>query len=79
MAVNTYDPATRTLRTDRFLLGQEALAAAREARAAYTPPACGVSDGARTLGEQQSALIAQLPERPNERLVYNCAAKVTGK
>ncbi|PLK24734.1 protease [Porphyrobacter sp. TH134] len=75
IAVNTYDPATRTLRTDRYLLGQAALAAAREARAAYTPPACGVSDGARDLGEQQSALIANLPDRPNERLVYSCTAK----
>ncbi|WP_285713051.1 S1 family peptidase [Erythrobacter oryzae] len=75
VAVNTYDPATRTLRTDRYLLGQEALAAARAARAAYTPPACGVSDAARTLGEQQSTLIAGLPERPNERLVYSCSQK----
>jgi len=75
LAVNTYDPETRTLRTDRYLLGQGALAKAREARAAYTPPACGVSDAARTLGEQQSALIAELPERPNERLVYSCTAR----
>ncbi|MFM7350498.1 MAG: serine protease [Erythrobacter sp.] len=75
VAVNTYAPATRTLRTDRYLLGQEALAAARAAREAYTPPACGASDAARTLGEQQSALIAALPDRPNERLVYSCTAK----
>ena len=75
IAVNTFDPETRTLRTDRYLLGAEALAAAREARAAYTPPSCGVSDAARTLGEQQSALIAALPERPNERLVYSCSAR----
>lgn len=74
LAVNTYDPATRTLRTDRYLLAQDALAAARKARAAYTPPACGVTDAARTLGEQQSALIAALPDRPNERLVYSCSA-----
>ena len=75
LAVNTYAPEPRTLRTDRYLLGQGALAKAREARAAYTPPACGVSDAARTLGEQQSALIAELPERPNERLVYSCTAR----
>ncbi|WP_379920829.1 serine protease [Erythrobacter sp. R86502] len=75
IAVNTYDPATRTLRTDRYLLGQQALADAREARSAYTPPSCGVSDAARVLGQQQSALIAQLPGRPNERLVYACTAK----
>lgn len=79
VAVNTYDPESRTLRTDRYLLGQEALAAARAARSAYTPPACGVSDAARTLGEQQSALIAQLPQRPNERLVYSCTAKAGTK
>ncbi len=75
VAVNTFDPATRTLRTDRYLLGQDALAAARERRAAYAPPACGVTNAARDLGEQQSALIAALPDRPNERLVYACAAK----
>ena len=57
------------------LLGQQALSAAREARSAYTPPSCGVSEAARTLGEQQSALIAGLPDRPNERLVYSCTAK----
>jgi len=74
VAVNTFDPEARTLRTDRYLLGQEALAAARKARAGYTPPACGTSDAARTLGEQQSALIAALPDRPNERLVYSCTA-----
>jgi hypothetical protein len=34
-----------------------------------------VSDAASTLGEQQSALIAALPDRPNERLVYSCTAK----
>ncbi len=79
VAINTYDPETRTLRTDRYLLGQEALSAAREARAAYTPPSCGISEAARTLGEQQSALIAQLPDRPNERLVYTCTAKRGGQ
>jgi hypothetical protein len=38
-----------------------------------------VSDAARTLGEQQSALLALLPEAPNERLVYSCGAKAAGK
>ncbi len=78
IAVNTYDAATRTLRTDRYLLGQESLAKARSARGNYTPPACGVTDAARTLGEQQSALIALLPDRPNERLVYSCSARAGG-
>lgn len=75
VAVNTYDPATRTFRTERYLLGAAAMAAAREARRQYTPPACGAPEAARLLGEQQSALLAGLPERPNERLVYSCAPK----
>jgi serine protease Do len=75
VAVNTYDPATRTFRTERYLLGAAAMTAAREARRQNTAPACGVSEAARLLGEQQSALLAQLPNRPNERLVYACAPK----
>jgi len=34
-----------------------------------------VSEAARKLGEQQSAITALLPETPNERLVYSCAAE----
>jgi hypothetical protein len=79
VAVNRYDPATRTFRTDRYLLGQEALAKVLAARDQYTPPACGVSEAARTLGEQQSAITALLPETPNERLVYSCSPNPTAK
>lgn len=75
VAVNTYDPATRTFRTDRYLLGAADMAAAREARRDYAPPACAVSDAARLLGEQQSVLLGMLPKQPNERLVYACAPK----
>jgi serine protease Do len=75
VAVNTYDPATRTFRTERYLLGAAAMSAAREARKQYSPPACGVSEASRLLGEQQSALLALLPQRPNERLVYACEPK----
>ena len=52
--------------------------AARAARRNYDPPACGVSEAANQLGEQQGAIIALLPERPNERLVYSCASKRDG-
>lgn len=78
VSVNTYDPQTRIFRTDRYLLGRAAMEDARELRSAYTPPACGVTDGARVLGEQQSAIVSALPARPNERLVYSCEAKRTG-
>ncbi|MEM1194646.1 MAG: trypsin-like peptidase domain-containing protein [Pseudomonadota bacterium] len=74
VSINVYDPQTRIFRTDRFLVGRAAMEAAREARSAYTPPACGITDAARVVGEQQSSVIAGLPERPNERLVYSCQA-----
>ncbi len=75
VSVNTYDPETRTFRTDRYLLGQNDMAKARAARARYKPPQCGVSDASRTLGEQQSGVLALLPAQPNERLVYECQVK----
>ncbi|UAB77539.1 trypsin-like peptidase domain-containing protein [Erythrobacter sp. SCSIO 43205] len=78
VSVSTYDPETRTYRTDRYLLSRSEMEAARAARREYTPPACGVTDAARVLGEQQSALIAMLPDRPNERLVYSCETKKAG-
>jgi serine protease Do len=78
VSVSTYDPETRTYRTDRYLLGRSEMEAARAARGEYDPPACGVTDAARVLGEQQSALIAMLPDRPNERLVYSCQSKGAG-
>jgi len=73
VAVNSYDPQTRTFRTDRYLLSRSAMEQAREARDAYSPPQCGLTDAARTLGEQQQGVLSLLPNRPNERLVYSCA------
>ncbi|MDJ0643433.1 MAG: trypsin-like peptidase domain-containing protein [Erythrobacter sp.] len=75
VSVNRYDPQTRIFQTDRYLLRQSGMTEARTARGEYTPPACGVSDAARLLGEQQSKVISLLPERPNERLVYTCETK----
>lgn len=74
VSINRYDPQTAIFRTDRYLLGRSAMDALRDLRGGYTPPACGVTDAARVLGDQQSALIASLPNRPNERLVYRCEA-----
>jgi serine protease Do len=78
VAVNRYDPATRTFRTDRYLLAKAAMDKVLAARGQYAPPACGVSEAARKLGEQQSAITALLPETPNERLVYSCGPKAAG-
>lgn len=77
VSINFYDPQTRIFRTDRYLLSSAGMNAARDVRSAYSPPACGVMDAARILGEQQSGVISQLPARPNERLVYTCEASAT--
>lgn len=78
VSINRYDPETRIFRTDRYLLGRTQMEEARELRGAYTPPACGVTEAAPLLGDQQSAIIAALPDRPNERLVYACEPKPSG-
>ncbi|MEM8726882.1 MAG: serine protease, partial [Pseudomonadota bacterium] len=75
VSVNTYDPDTRIFQTEKYLLRRGAMEEAREARGKYQPPSCGVTDAARQLGEQQSGVFGQLPERPNERLVYTCEAR----
>ena len=72
VAVNRYDPQSRTFRTDRYLLSRSALSAARSERAKYDPPQCGSENAAAQLGDMQSALLALLPAQPNERLVYTC-------
>ena len=75
VAINRYDPQSRIYRTDRYLLSASAMRAARQARGAYAPPACTVEGAAGRLGDLQSAVTSQLPERPNERLVYRCDLK----
>ena len=72
VTVNTYQPQTRTFRTDRYLLGRSELAEVRAARNAYTPPQCDADNAAQTLGEMQQNVLSRLPGRPNERLVYSC-------
>ncbi len=74
VSVNSFDPARREFRTERYLLSQSAMQQARAARAAYKPPVCGGQAAAATLGEQQRAVLDALPDRPNERLVYACEA-----
>jgi hypothetical protein len=75
VSVNSFDPETRTFRTDRFALSQSTMAKAREARAAYKAPACGSEDAASKLGEMQSGVTALLPAQANERLIYSCRPK----
>ncbi|MXP43174.1 S1C family serine protease [Allopontixanthobacter sediminis] len=75
VSVNRYDPASRTFRTDRYLLGRAAMDEARAARSAYTAPKCGSEGAASRLGDLQGAVTSALPAQPNERLVYSCEEK----
>ena len=69
----TYDPATSTYRTERFLLDHETMERLRAARALTNPPSCGADEASvRRLGDEQDAFRALLPASPNERLVYRC-------
>jgi hypothetical protein len=72
VSVNSFDPARREFRTERYLLSQAAMQQARQARAAYEAPQCGGNAAAATLGEQQRTVLDALPAKPNERLVYVC-------
>ncbi|WBY16197.1 trypsin-like peptidase domain-containing protein [Erythrobacteraceae bacterium WH01K] len=72
VSVNSYAPGSRTYRVDRYLLTRNDMAAAREARGAYSTPSCEAEGASSRLGDLQGAVIASLPQRPNERLVYQC-------
>ena len=73
ISVNRYDPRTRTYQVERFLLGLEAMTAARAARSAIKAPACEADEAvAREFGAGLQTIKALLPPRPNERLVYKC-------
>lgn len=75
VSVNSFDPARREFRTERYLLSRSAMQQARQARGAYEAPQCGGNAAAATLGEQQRAVLDALPPNPNERLVYSCDAQ----
>ncbi|AKM10142.1 S1C family serine protease [Croceicoccus naphthovorans] len=85
ISINRYDPQARVYSVDRYLVDLSTMEAARKARAQYQAPACGAgTDAARTLGEDQQAIRALLPDQANERLVYACepaaiAASATDK
>lgn len=74
VSVASFDPASQTYRTERWLLDSETMAKARAAKGKYEAPSCGKgAEAARELGDAQQAVIALLPSDPNEKLVYSCA------
>jgi V8-like Glu-specific endopeptidase len=80
VSINTYDPGNQEYTVERYLLGRDAVTAAREARAEYNAPSCGNGDfAAQELGRNQSSITAALPSQPNERLVYKCGPASSGE
>lgn len=75
VSVNSFDPDRRIFRTERYLLPRGKMDEAREARAKYKAPQCGEEGAATKLGELQTEVLSKLPQRANERLVYQCSAK----
>jgi serine protease Do len=74
VSVNRFDPQTGEFRTERYLLGREAMETARKARGEYKAPACGAGPAAvADLGNFQQVILNQLPTDPNERIVYKCS------
>ncbi len=74
VSVNRFEPMSGEYVVERYLLDRVAMRAARTARGEYEAPACGDGDeAARQLEIRQDAIVALLPDRPNERLVYNCS------
>ena len=75
VSVNSYDPASGEYRIERYLLSRQAIEAAREARGKYRAPSCDAGESAAMqLGEAQQGVLSQLPDRPNERIVYACVS-----
>ncbi|WP_298171834.1 serine protease [Novosphingobium sp.] len=73
ISVTRFDADRREYTVERYLMGLDAMTAARAARAKLSAPACGVDEAAaRALGEAQGSIRALLPAEPNERLRYTC-------
>ncbi len=75
VSVSSFDPDRRMYRVERYLLSRSAMEEARTARAKYDAPMCGTEGAAAKLGDLQGEMLGQLPQQPNERLVYECSTR----
>lgn len=75
VSVASFDPDRRMYRVERYLLSRSAMEEARAARAKYEAPMCNQEGVAAQLGDLQAEVLGQLPQQPNERLVYECSAR----
>lgn len=73
VTVSAFNPDTGEYVVSRYLLGAQAMTEARRLRQQVEQKACTTDEAARIrMADQQKALTDTLPDRPNERLVYQC-------
>lgn len=78
ISINSFDPATGTYRTERYLADADTLDKARELRSKYTFAGCTADEAMIVrLQDMQGEIRSILPPQPNERLVYNCSKAST--
>lgn len=76
VTVATYSPAAQSYRTDRYLLGSDAMGKIRALKKANGDRACSADTAyLQKLSIQLEALRSTLPAQANERLVYGCGVK----
>ncbi|MEO1045160.1 MAG: trypsin-like peptidase domain-containing protein [Pseudomonadota bacterium] len=77
VSVYRFNPDSGELALSRYLLGLEAMQQARNIRSRFGGEQCSNDKAMRdALEGMQDALLAIIPQRPNERLVYQCASRV---
>jgi len=73
VSMNSFTPATGIYKVERYLADATTMEQARELRGQFTFNGCTAD--AETLAElqdMQQQILAVLPARPNERLIYRC-------
>jgi hypothetical protein len=75
ISVRRFDPATRSYRSDKYLIDAETADKARALRSTLSWAGCTADpDRLAELARLQGEIGALLPPQPNERLVYRCEA-----
>ena len=75
VSILQFDPATRSYVTSRYFLSAEQMEGLRKIRSTVKLKACSPDEAGRAnLATQQAAIRTALPARPNEKIVYTCAA-----
>lgn len=73
ISIRSFEPASRTYRSDKYLVDAATADAARKLRGTLTVDSCTADPGEReALARLEGEVRALLPAAPNERLVYHC-------